>query len=744
MKKVININFQGRVIPIEESAYDILKQYVESLRRFFNNEEGRDEIINDIEGRIAELFGETLKKGSTCITDEDVNTIIASMGRPEDFEADEAKVQSQLGAESKQQSAYSETHTQQPRGGLYRDENDKILGGVCAGLANYLRMDPSIVRILFAIITFGGFGAGFLIYIILWIILPSKSLQSQMRKRMYRNPDDKVIGGVASGIAAYFNIAVWIPRLIFALPIILGVFSSVFQNAFFHFDPFPSIIFGSFGSTFFIIYVVLWAVIPQANTASEKLEMRGEKVDLNSIKNTIQEDLGSFKNRAEKWGSDFKEKAEKFGTEFKETVQQRSRSFTAETTPVVRSTGRRLGNAIGILFKGFFLLMAGIIAFALLMVMLGLMIGGISAMPLKDFFLDGFWQNFLAWSTLILFLGVPVVGLLIWLIRRMIGARSKNPYLGWIFGGLWTLGWISVIILTASILNNYKTKAGVEEKVNIVQPINNKLIVKASHQLMVNYYGSDWYGIHWDNDDAPFFGLTEDSFMMRTIQVRVVKSEDSAYHINMIKFSRGSNPADAKLSAQNIIFNAVQNDSLLILPQGFTLTKNQKFRNQQVLLIVEVPVNKKIELDKSVTEYKWFDVDIDNSDNRGWGNNLDENWNNDYRWRNNVEYFMTDKGLKPTHPSDEDQTDENNSDDAKQQLEQIEKQKQELDQKQQELKQQLQQDSSRYHYQPEKKDTIIKAPENKKQKPVIPATQASANTDIFEFPAGFLLMKIAR
>src|SRR5215204_4733507 len=99
MKKVININFQGRVIPIEETAYDLLKQYVESLRMFFANEEGRDEIINDIEGRIAELFGESLKKGSTCITDVDVNNIIRNMGRPEDFEAEEASVKSQLAGE---------------------------------------------------------------------------------------------------------------------------------------------------------------------------------------------------------------------------------------------------------------------------------------------------------------------------------------------------------------------------------------------------------------------------------------------------------------------------------------------------------------------------------------------------------------------------------------------------------------------------------------------------------------------
>src|SRR5215475_8961289 len=76
MKKIININFHGRVVPIEETAYDILKQYIESLRRHFANEEGRDEIINDIENRFAELFSERLQKGSTCITDDDVDTII--------------------------------------------------------------------------------------------------------------------------------------------------------------------------------------------------------------------------------------------------------------------------------------------------------------------------------------------------------------------------------------------------------------------------------------------------------------------------------------------------------------------------------------------------------------------------------------------------------------------------------------------------------------------------------------------
>ena len=138
MKKVININFQGRVIPIEENAYDVLTQYIESLRRYFANEEGRDEIINDIEGRVAELFGEVLKKGSTCITDSDVNAIIASMGRPEDFDDDEARVQNQLGANSGSNSSQSSTYnagtgagagnanagsTYRGHGSYYRDGN---------------------------------------------------------------------------------------------------------------------------------------------------------------------------------------------------------------------------------------------------------------------------------------------------------------------------------------------------------------------------------------------------------------------------------------------------------------------------------------------------------------------------------------------------------------------------------------------------------------------------------------------
>src|SRR3569832_1382769 len=91
MKKIININLSGRVIPIEDSAYESLQRYIESLRRYFANEEGRDEIINDIESRIAALMNDQIKKGASAVTDTDIEAIINSMGRVEDFEMADAE-----------------------------------------------------------------------------------------------------------------------------------------------------------------------------------------------------------------------------------------------------------------------------------------------------------------------------------------------------------------------------------------------------------------------------------------------------------------------------------------------------------------------------------------------------------------------------------------------------------------------------------------------------------------------------
>src|SRR4030095_6466180 len=154
--------------------------------------------------------------------------------------------------------------------------------------------------------------------------------------------------------------------------------------------------------------------------------------------------------------------------------------------------------------------------------------------------------------------------------------------------------------------------------------------------------------------------------------------------------------------ASKINFPVEQNDSLLILSKGFAITKQDKFRNQQALLVIHVPVGKKIELDNTVNDYKWFNVETD-FDHNGWNDNWSNDWENTYSWRSNTEYIMTDKGLKSTNPSDEERLEEERStEDKQQQMEELQKQKQDLENKQKELEKSLKEDSTRYHYQPSK------------------------------------------
>lgn len=666
MKKVININFQGRVIPIEESAYEILQNYTDSLRRYFAREEGRDEIINDIENRIAELFTEDLKKTQAgCVTEADVQKVINSMGRPEEFDGEG------VGAETGTSGTASTSPTyppqDEPRGSLFRNENDKVLGGVCSGLAHYLRMDPTIVRVLFALVTLGGFGSGIPLYIILWIVLPAKGMKSNMRKRLYRNPDSKVIGGVAGGIAAYFNIAVWIPRVVFALPLIAGVISSIFRNVwFFGNDGFPDFIFGGFGGTLAFIYIVLWIVIPEAKTASEKLEMRGEKIDLESIKNSVQEEMQGLKGRAEKFGTEFGEKAKVWGKEVSDLGKEagdRSRAFSAEVAPAANRAGNGLGHAIGILFKAFFLFIAGIIVFALFVAFTAVIFSGfgLGMYDLKNFFLTGFWQNFLAFNTIFLLFGVPIIAAIVWIIRRMTGSRSNSSYLGWVFGSLWTIGLISAVFLAAMVTREFKRVESVQEDVAITNPANGRLHVDVM-PAEGKFYNLSWFDNN--SDDSPFMiSAEEDSMLMNTVKVKIDKSDDSDFHAYIVKFARASSPVNAEAYAEKIEFPISQKDSTLFLSSGFVITKDTRFRNQQVLVVVEVPVGKQINLDSRINDFDWFTVSTNNRNrNRGLRVDWEDEWDRGYGYKTDTWYTMTPSGLEKTDKrSDNWNTDENDS-----------------------------------------------------------------------------------
>ncbi|MBK8606414.1 MAG: PspC domain-containing protein [Chitinophagaceae bacterium] len=603
MKKIININLSGRVIPIEDSAYEKLQNYIESLRKYFANEEGRDEIINDIESRIAELLDEKIRKGASSATEADVEEIITSMGKVEDFEAEEvaeAKDSNQQSGQQGNQQSQNYSYTEKKsRGRLYRDSSDKFIGGVCSGIAAYMNVDPAIVRILFAIITFGGFGLGFLAYIILWIILPTKDLDGYSGKRLYRNPDDKMLGGVAGGLAAYFDKSARTIRLIFAAPLVLSILLNIINNVSWHndFDLALNIGFGSISGTFILIYVVLWMVLPEANTTYEKMEMRGEKVDVNRIRQNVQEGMGNFKEKVKGWGEEVKESAQNFSNKAKEFSRTKGKEFASDVNDTVRRSGGGLGHIIGVLFKVFFLFIAGTIAFGLFVGLIAFLFGGIAWWPINNFLWTSNWQQIYAWGTLIFFLVVPLVGFIIWVIRRITKVKSRSNYLGWTFGALWTIGWISAILLASSISRDFRNYDHTDKVIEVVQPVNNKMIVAVSEPELL-YSGR----FSWINDEGDGWDLSDDTLRLSTVKFTVKPSLDSQYHVTLIKHSFGRSEEGAIARAERIQYNILSRDSVLDVGSGYTVDKESKFRGQQVEVEIQVPIGKQIRFDESVND----------------------------------------------------------------------------------------------------------------------------------------------
>jgi hypothetical protein len=622
MKKVININFQGRVVPIEEPAYENLKKYVESLRNYFSNEEGKEEIINDIENRIAELFNERIKAGATFITEEHVETIVSSMGRPEQFDEISMNEESNSGTQK------IFTEREKSRGSIYRNANEKLIGGVCSGMGSYFRIDTSIIRVLFVLLAFGSFGFMFFLYILLWAILPSKYLsETIVRRKLYRDADNKVIGGVLSGIAQYFDIQVWIPRLIFLLPILFGILRNTF--------PFGFPFFYGFSGSFFLTYIILWAVIPKAVTASEKMEMKGEKVDLESIKNKIQDELQGVKknidDNKEKWKDDFK---------------THSSSFTKEVKETARPVGRGFFRFIAALFKVFIFFILGIIALVLFAVGTGAVVVGTSLMPLNYFIANSGKIQFYAWGTIFLFIILPIAAVLVYLFRKVTGVKSRSTWLGWTFGGLWAVGWVAVVMLFATISNEFRRSGQLKQQLSIQQPVSGKM------KLMFNDPNGQFYPIEFDfyedNDDdlKGIEGLKlskhEDSLLLTNMRVRLEKSNDDNFHLFLVKRAKASTTADAESHASKIDFPVEQVDSILNLPLGFVVDDKMKFRNQQVIVLLEVPVGKEVYIDRRANKLNWFNI---RGGTRGLNISVDDDWDYD-SWRPGAWYKMTESGIE--------------------------------------------------------------------------------------------------
>ncbi|MGY5850831.1 PspC domain-containing protein [Salegentibacter sp. F14] len=163
MNKTVNINLAGIFFHIDEDAYAKLQHYLDAIKRSFTTTQGSDEIIADIEARIAELFNEKIQNDRQVISVKEVEEVIAIMGQPEDYMLDE---------EIFEDEPAPKTTTGSKGKQLFRDTQHSYVGGVSSGLAHYLNIEPIWIRLLWILLTIFSSGAFVLIYLALWIFVP--------------------------------------------------------------------------------------------------------------------------------------------------------------------------------------------------------------------------------------------------------------------------------------------------------------------------------------------------------------------------------------------------------------------------------------------------------------------------------------------------------------------------------------------------------------------------------------------
>lgn len=562
MKKNISINISGIIFHIEEDGYDRLKKYLDSIHKYFSSFEDSNEILADIESRIAELFLSKLNEGKQVITANDVSSLIATMGSVSDFRAAEAESTAEESAGSSTQdetsSGSSDTRYQEPKR-LVRDEKRKILGGVCAGLAYYANVDPVWVRLLFALLT-AFYGITFIIYIILWIAMPGTFdiEEPKDNKKMFRDPETKALGGVSGGVAAYFGLDITVVRILF-------------------------IVFTFVGGLGLLVYIVLWVILPEAHTITDRMQMQGEPVTLSNIESNIKKGLNI--------------------QEGEESVLTKILLFPFRLVAfILNGIARILGPlaevirvAIGVIavITGFGLILSVIIT-------TGVLLGAINFPeytalmndPMFDFPMDALREIVPLWLGLSACLVAIIPGILITLLGISIVARRNviTPGVGWslfviFFAGVGLLAYGgSRIALKFRESGTYRT-----ERTFVLD--NRTPVLKLS--------------------DVP-----EDHDRKADITLRGYDGKDVL--VEEFYRARGSSRTQAIENARMVNYTITQQDSILLFDPAIRFNNNALFRNQEVDIMLNIPYDYPFVMDEEFAMFIENYVPWENARNHTW------------------------------------------------------------------------------------------------------------------------------
>ncbi|NOX45380.1 MAG: PspC domain-containing protein [Chlorobi bacterium] len=493
MKKTFTVNVNGIVFHIDEDAFNVLNDYLNSIKKHFSGVDGRDEIISDIEARIAEMLQEKTNGHKQVITIEDIEKVIEVIGLPSEFDSEEV-FEENPGSTSKKSKR------------LYRDPDNTMIAGVCGGLGSYFQSDP-----------------------------------------------------------------VWF-RLVFVLAIVLGA------------------------GTGLIVYLILWIVVPEAKTTAEKLEMRGEKVNISNIEHSIKEEIDKLKDKF----NDFSEEA-------KNTFKKKSVTHKSDLNNIANLLTQILAIFVRVVlvFAGILLT---IIGFSLLLTFLVSMFGyAWYFLPFDShisyFSLDSFTELMLGNSGsntflkmgLLLFIGVPFFMVLYTGIRLVLGF-SKIKYTGRLAFYLWLAGLLMTSFYTYKVGKEFKRGAIYTQTETIQLPLNSPLYLSMNPDNVEYVYG--------DNIETTDFILTQDDdnfFLGKPhLYIDKAKSNQQKIEFEIGYMAHGKTEEKAVKRGKNIEYEYVIRDSLITFDPYFYLKKGDHWRDQRLSIHLKIPEGTYIHFDENM------------------------------------------------------------------------------------------------------------------------------------------------
>lgn len=493
MKKTFTINISGTVFHIEDDAYDILQNYILKLRHHFGTGEEGNEIISDIESRIAELFIKKSDGGKSVITRAWVDEVIQIMGSPEDImEAGEEE---------------TENTSSRKKRRLYRDPDHTVIGGVCGGLGAYFNMDPVILRIIFAVLF------------------------------------------IMNGIGL-------------------------------------------------IAYLILWIAVPKAVNTAQRLEMKGQEVTVSNIEKTVKEDVKDVQESYSRLKNS--EKREKPGQ-----VSSQFGDFVYNFFKVVLK--------IFVIVIGIILILTGF--FGLLGFISSMIIGHsfLSDWPLiwsPEFHMPGFLNQFVmpgavtfGLISIAFLVGIPLMAMLFVGTKLVFRYKSNNVLISLTMAGVWFIALIGLLIVFASQVGNYKTQTSLS---------NSETIECGNCQtLYLDVADNEWgemdnIDMNIDNFDVVVIDGKER--LVGEPRLNIEKSSTDNFSVVIKKRSRGKSNDDAKNNIEEILYHYTLKDSTLYFDPGFLISENARWRDQKVDIVVKVPEGKTVYLGGNMGKII-FDID---------------------------------------------------------------------------------------------------------------------------------------